>query len=154
MVTRRFAAVLALVVALVVPIATIGAQQSYEGLATIGTFGRFPTGLFGASNLVPENTLVTVRNLDTGRSERVIITDSVREPGVFLVLSPEAAEALEVDPGGATRVRITEIPTGGAASVAPSVERALSRDPDINPLAAADSLVETLPPPQPSETAG
>ena len=149
MVSRRFAAGFAFIAVLLFSAGTVIAQQSYEGLATVGSFGRFPTGLFGASNLVPPNTLVTVRNLETGRSERVIVTDSVRESGVFLVLSPEAAESLEIDPGGATRVRLTEIATGGVASVDSTTERALSQDPDINPLAAADSLVDALPPPQP-----
>ncbi|MFW5788608.1 MAG: hypothetical protein ACOCW3_01600, partial [Spirochaetota bacterium] len=150
MVSRRFAAGLAIIAVLLFSAGTAVAQQSYEGLATVGSLGRFPTGLFGASNLVSPNTLVTVRNLETGRSERVIITDSVRESGVFLVLSPEAAESLEIDPGGATRVRLTEIATGGVASRDPTTERALSPDPDINPLAVADSLLDALPPPQPT----
>ncbi len=132
----------------VLALGAVSAQESYEGLVTIGRFGRFPSGLFGASNLVPPNTLVRVRNVETGRSERVIITDGVTEPGVFLVLSPEAAQSLEIDPGGATRVRLTEVATGGATSIDPASERALSQDPDINPLAGV-SLLDTLPPPQP-----
>jgi len=110
------------------------AQQSWEGLATVSRFGRFPAGLYGASNLVSPNSLVSVRNLETGLSERIIITDGVDEPGVFLVLSPEAAAILNVSGSGATRVRLTTI-VSEATPVDPASEQPFHPDPDINPVA-------------------
>ena len=88
MVVRRSKLLLLPVLLLVLIPCVISAQESFEGLATVGGFGRFPSGLFGASNLVPANTLVTVRNLDTGRSERIIITDRGREIAELVPLSP------------------------------------------------------------------
>jgi len=146
MVNRTFR-IRAVALLLLAAAATTGySQESYEGLATVGRFGRFPSGLFGASNLVAPNTMVTVRDLATGRSERVIITDGVTEPGVFLVLSPEAAESLRLDPEAASRVRVTPFAADGFPPDDPAAERALSPDPDLNPLASVP-LLETLPPP-------
>ena len=144
---RRISAAVAL--AVVLALGTVAAQEGFEGLVTVGGAGRFPPGLYGATNLVPPNTLVTVRNLDTGRADRIIITDSVGEPGVFLVLSAEAAVSLGVDPSGATRVRLTEVPRSSIVSPDPLAERPFSRDPDINPLAGVSTLLESLPPAYP-----
>ena len=127
------------------------AQENFEGLATVGAYGRFPAGLYGASNVVAPNNLVTVRNLETGQSERIIITSGVDEPGVFIVLSPEAATLLGVAASGATMVRVVPIVAGPAASIDAAEETALSQDPDINPAAGARSLLDTLPPPAGSE---
>lgn len=112
----------------------LGAQQSWEGLATVGRFGRFPAGLYGASNLVPPGSLVSVRNLESGESERIIITDGVDEPGVFLVLSPESAALLDITGSGATRVRLTSVVTQPTPVDAAS-EQPFHPDPDINPAA-------------------
>ena len=112
----------------------LSAQQSWEGLATVSRFGRFPAGLYGASNLVSPNSLVSVRNLETGLSERIIITDGVDEPGVFLVLSPEAAAILDVSGSGATRVRLTTIVSDTMPPDTAS-EQPFHPDPDINPAA-------------------
>jgi hypothetical protein len=116
-------------------------QQSWEGLATVSRFGRFPAGLYGASNLVLPNSLVSVRNLETGLSERIIITDGVDEPGVFLVLSPEAAVLLNVSGSGATRVRLTAIVTD-RMPVDTASEQPFHRDPDINPAAGVTAYPE------------
>jgi hypothetical protein len=135
---------------LVVVLIAIGviafAQDTYEGLATVGAFGRFPAGLYGATNVVGPNSLVTVRNLDTGVSERVIITGGVTEPGVFLVLSPEAAALLGIGASGATLVRVVPISTFEPSGADEAAETAFSPDPDINPAASTGSLIDTLPP--------
>ena len=115
------------------------AQQSWEGLATVSRFGRFPAGLYGASNLVSPNSLVSVRNLETGLSERIIITDGVDGPGVFLVLSPEAAAILDVSGSGATRVRLTTI-VSDATPVDPASEQPFHPDPDIVIIGKAELL--------------
>ncbi len=119
----------------------LGAQQSWEGLATVSRFGRFPAGLYGASNLVSPNSLVSVRNLETGLSERIIITDGVDEPGVFLVLSPEAAAILDVSGSGATRVRLTTIVSDTMPPDTVS-EQPFHPDPDINPAAGVGLDIE------------
>ncbi len=143
MVNRRFFIILAVPVLL---LPRIAAGESFEGLATVGSGGRFPTGLYGATNLVPPNTLVTVRNLETGAAERIIITNGVRERGIFLVLSPEAAASLGFDASGMTRVRLSEVRRSGVAGDDTAPERPRSPDPDLNPLAVARSLIDTLPP--------
>ena len=130
--------------------APLGAQQSWEGLATVGRFGRFPIGLYGASNLVAAGSIVTVENLETGNSAQVAITAGVDEPGLFLVLSPEAAAILSVTGDGAPRVRLTAVAVSDVLAVDPLDERAFHPDPDINPLAAEsgsrDALLSSIPP--------
>lgn len=139
-------AVLTVLVGLLV-LTSAEAQQTFEGFVTVGQFGRFPTGLYGATNLVPPNSLVLVQNLETGQTERVIITEGVDQPGVFLVLAPAAAELLGVSASGTVRARVSEIATSDIRRSDDRIERSLSQDPDINPAAGGTSLLDTLPSP-------
>ena len=148
-------AVYALIVLLVA--GPVGAQESFEGFVSIGETGRFPNGLYGATNLVPPNSLVLVQNLETGVTERVIVTEGVEQPGVFLVLAPAAAQLLGIQRSGTVRARVREIATSDILRAGDRLEQALSQDPDINPAAGVGSLLDSLPPPvgadQPEEPA-
>ncbi len=138
-------AVYALIVLLVA--GPVGAQESFEGFVSIGETGRFPNGLYGATNLVPPNSLVLVQNLETGVTERVIVTEGVEQPGVFLVLAPAAAQLLGIQRSGTVRARVREIATSDIRRAGDRLEQALSQDPDINPAAGVGSLLDSLPPP-------
>ncbi|TVQ25744.1 MAG: hypothetical protein EA382_06495 [Spirochaetaceae bacterium] len=147
MVAERINRTVLVVVAMVGLCARLVAQDGFEGLATVGRFGRFPSGLYGATNVVAANSVVRVRNLETGVVERIVITEGVAEPGVFLVLSPEAATLLGITTSGVTRVRLTEVVPSAFRTPDVATEQPLSRDPEVNPRALQRSLVDTLPPP-------
>lgn len=114
-----------------------GADLGWEGTAVIGRRGAFPPeGFWAASNSFPRNGVVTVTNLETGRSVDVIVAMRVSEPGVFLSLSDEAGEQLGMDPTVPARVRavpVASMPTGPViAPIATPMKRPFSADPDLN----------------------
>ncbi len=116
--------------------ATVTAQSNWQGTAVVGRFGEFPPGgLFASSNAFPLNTMVDVTNTTTGRTVRVIVVSRVSESGVFMVLSDDAAEALQVSSGRGAVVRAEPVRLPGMTTVGPNQDLPFHRDPDINPAA-------------------
>lgn len=125
-----------LLLALMFIAATVTAQSNWQGTAVVGRFGEFPPGgLFASSNAFPLNTMVDVTNTTTGRTVRVIVVSRVSESGVFMVLSDDAAEALQVSSGRGAVVRAEPVRLPGMTTVGPNQDLPFHRDPDINPAA-------------------
>ena len=116
---------------LVVAAAAFGAD-TYEGLASVGGFDQFPRGMYGATRLVGPYSVVSVRNLETGRTARITITDREPTSGTFLLVAPAAAEWLGIPFGDEARVALTEVPIGARAA-GTFDDSAWPFDPDINP---------------------
>lgn len=121
----------------------IAAAQSggpvWEGTASMSRYGEFPaTGLYAASNSFPRNTIVQVENLQNGRQTTVIVADRLNNPGLFMLLSREAAGALGVTQDETVRVQV--MLEDESARIAESLveETPYTRDPDINPAASAE----------------
>ncbi len=134
--------------------APIQAQQAWEGSAVVGRFGDFPPGgLFAASNAFPRNSMVTVTDGRSGRQVRVIVVSRVDDPGVFLLLSPEAGQELGLRPGGSTQVSAAPLRSTLPDSPVPALvdEPALSPDPDVNPAARIAELLDPEPELEPVE---
>lgn len=131
-----------------VTVAPLLAQSTWQGNAVVGGFGEFPDeGFYAASNSFPQNQVVEVTNLETGSTVSVIVAKRVDQPGIFLVLSGDAARELGVERGEPARVEAR--PTAGTAGAGrPGSERALSQDPDVNPSAALTEE-ELYPEPEP-----
>ncbi|TVR85284.1 MAG: SPOR domain-containing protein [Spirochaetaceae bacterium] len=130
------------------------AQQAWEGSAVVGRFGDFPPGgLFAASNAFPRNSMVTVTDGRSGRQVRVIVVSRVDDPGVFLLLSPEAGQELGLRAGGSTQVSAAPVRSTLPESPVPALvdEPALSPDPDVNPAARIAELLDPEPEPEPVE---
>ena len=111
----------------------------WEGTASMSRYGEFPsTGLYAASNSFPRNTIVEVENLQNGRSATVIIADRLNNPGLFMLLSREAAGTLGITEDETVQVRVSL--KSETESVAESLveERPYSADPDVNPAALAE----------------
>jgi cell division protein FtsN len=106
----------------------------------VGTIGDFPaSGYYAACNSFARNTSVEVSNLENGKSITVIITMGLENPGVFMMLSKEASDALGLKAGRISRIRASE--PRSAVELAPSSGSAASFDPDLNPrLLAAEEL--------------
>ncbi len=105
--------------------------SAWEGSAMMSAYGEFPdSGYYAACNSFPRNTAVEVVNLENGKSVTVIVTKGLENPGIFLLLSPEAAKALSMEPGSLSRVRVSaprniaETPPSGSGP---------GGDPDFNP---------------------
>lgn len=139
------------VVCLVLPLSS--AWAVWEGNAGIAAASEFSSsGLFAKSDMFPRNTLVEIQNLETGKKVRMVITGSAGVPGLVVLVSPEAATALNIKPGTLTRVRISvpsavaEKPALGTVSSGSALK---NNDPDSNPEAAARTAnlaaPETLP---------
>ena len=114
--TAKRKAVLVMVAAFVTVLAS---ASSWEGSAMIGTYGDFPaSGYYAACNSFARNTAVEVVNLENGRSITVIVTRTLDTPGVFMMLSVEAASALGDKQGRETRIRASQ--PRSAVELAPS----------------------------------
>jgi hypothetical protein len=115
---------------------TVSAQQQWKGSAAMGRYGEFPmNGLYAASNAFPRNTFIEVRNTKNGRTVKVIVVDRLRDPGLFILLSRDAAIALGMSDTEIINVEAVIPPSDRAALSYMPVEKAYSPDPDINPAA-------------------
>jgi len=69
----------------------------WEGTAAMSRFGEFPhKGFYGASNSFPINTIISVENTKNKNIVEVIIVDTLNDNNLFLLLSKDAAENLEI----------------------------------------------------------
>jgi hypothetical protein len=124
----------------ILAVAILASASSWEGSAMMGAYGDFPPGgYFAACNSFPRNTAVEVTNLETGKTVTVIIVRGLDNPGIFMMVSAEAAEALGLRQGKITRVRAVE--PRSVSSLAPSAGSRRTLDTDFNPrLLAAEEL--------------
>lgn len=116
----------------------IAAAQSggsvWLGTASMSRFGEFPaTGLYAASNSFPRNTIVTVENLQNGKTARVIVADRLNNPGLFILLSREAAGALGITQDETVQVRVSMESERDGIAESLVEERPYSVDPEVNP---------------------
>lgn len=96
----------------------------------------------GASNSFPAGTVVTITNPGSGEAVSVTIVKRLSQPGLFMVLSPEAGTAISFPDNDVLDVQAVERRVSEEALTNYAEERAFSEDPDVNPsaeLAAADS---------------
>ncbi|WP_319563229.1 SPOR domain-containing protein [Marispirochaeta sp.] len=108
-------------------------QSEWEGTTAMGRYGEFPSsGLYGASNSFPRNTLVEVSNLETGLTTTVLIVDRLEDPGLFLLLSRDAAENLGIQDDQIVRSRVRLADNSGRLSITDS-DRPYHPDPETNP---------------------
>ncbi len=68
----------------------------------------FEGGMFAASNSFPQDTQISIVNLDTGKSATATITKQIDgQPDILVLLSPMTASALGISQGTLARVRVT-----------------------------------------------
>ncbi len=131
----------------------IFAQQTdvWEGNATVVSEGVFEEkGLFAASNAFPENTIIQVENPRTGKTVKVTVVKRIIDnPNLFLLLSGQAADLLEMEKGDVERVKIHI--AEDLVNQIPSMldESLITQDPDLNPAAVPPSLAEASTPLEP-----
>jgi len=81
----------------------------WEGAAAVAPEGELPaTGHFVATNSFPKNTVVDITNLETGKSTRAIVANSLDSPGMLAIISSDAAELIGMRLGSVSRIRMVQ----------------------------------------------
>jgi cell division septation protein DedD len=81
----------------------------WEGSAAIAPNGELPaTGYYIATNAYPRNTVVDITNLETGKSTRVIVSNTLSNPGLLAVVSRQAGELIGMRTGSVSRLRMIQ----------------------------------------------
>ena len=115
--------------------------SSWDGNASISRYGELPSsGFYAATNSFEKNTLVEVVNKDNGRKTTVLVTDRLDDPGMFILLSPEAGEALGMRRNQIVRVEVSVAMSETETMAGTFDEPAFHPDPDINPTAAVTDI--------------
>ncbi len=136
-----FVRILWLVLAALLSVAQLAIGQSggsaWEGAGAVGSSSEFPpAGLYAASDTFPRNSIVDVLNLDTGENVRILVVKKLNVPGLFMLVSPDAAKSLGMSSSGTSRLRVTPVMMPGLADMNLNRDLPYSPDPDINPAAS------------------
>ena len=84
-------------------------SSPWEGAAAVAPPGELPSdGFYVATNSFPRNTVVDITNIETNRSIRVIVSNTINSPGLLAVVSREAAELIGMRPGSVSRIRMVQ----------------------------------------------
>ena len=114
------------------------ADSYWEGDAVLQRGdAAFESGPYAASNSFAPDTQLMVQNLENGKSTVVIVSQRMdRQSDILILLSPKAADAVGIAPGGIARVRITVLQKSASAAAGASPEGTFNPDSDVNPAAA------------------
>lgn len=114
--------------------AFVMADIVWEGTAAMARYGEFPLkGFYGASNSFPLNTIILVENAKNKNSIEVLIVDNLSDNNLFLLLSKDAAEKLDMKQDEVLPVKaqiLKEIVSSGIINT--DDKKALNSDPDNN----------------------
>jgi len=115
------------------------AQATWRGQAELWIGTNVPAeGFVAASNEFPRDSLLTVENYKTRKTIQVRVVAALPAgSSALIVLSPRAAQALEIKAGEVPLVGVRIDPTG--------VDRPDNPDPDVNPLANKPPIVAAAP---------
>jgi len=94
---------------IIVSLLMFNAASPWEGAAAVAPNGELPSiGFYIATNAFPRNTVVDITNIETGKSTRAIISNSLTGPGLLAIVSREAAELIGMRAGSVSRIRIVQ----------------------------------------------
>ncbi len=123
---------------------SVSSESCWEGSASMSRYGEFPVnGLYGASNSFPLNTIVEVTNPVNNKKAEVIISDTLDDNSIFILLSKDAAGKLKIKEDDIITVKAKIVKKYKNNN---NHERELTDDPDFNPAAAllfGDSMEKT-----------
>jgi hypothetical protein len=114
-------------------------EQIWQGNAAVIRRGGFETsGLYAASNSFPKNTKIEVMNLENGKVVTVTVLKRIEDDSnVFLLLSTDAAEKLDMEYNDVIRVKTKILAGYGTDIVGLPGDLPYNPDEDINPAAGA-----------------
>lgn len=113
----------------------VSAQSFWEGSAALQRGdATFESSLSAVSNSFPPGTRVLIQNLETGQSTEATVSQrSSSQSDILILLSPKAADAVGIQQGSISRVRVTVLEKPASPAATGSSELAYNPDPDINP---------------------
>ena len=118
-------------------------SSPWEGAAAVAPAGELPeSGFFVATNSFPRNTIVDITNIETGRTTRVIVANTLSNSGLLAIVSREAAELIGMRAGSVSRVRIVQ--PSDPMAYARFAERLASGAPYIDPAITEEGLLNEL----------
>jgi len=84
-------------------------SSPWEGAGAVAPAGELPaSGFFVATNSFPRNTVVDITNIETGKSTRAIVANTLNSPGLLAIVSREAADLIDMRPGSTSRIRMIQ----------------------------------------------
>lgn len=123
--------------------AAVSTEKEFESYySEDGSLGKY----LGASNSFPGSTEVIVTNPRNGKSVSVSIVKRLSQPGLFLVLSPEAGDAINLPDDDILNVEVVVRRKNDEVFNNYTDDLPYSEDPDLNPSAelAIDSPSEDV----------
>jgi hypothetical protein len=94
------------------PVYFVVSDIVWEGTAAMSRFGEFPvSGMYGASNSFPINTVILVNNTKNNKSVEIIIANTLKDNNLFLLLSKDAAEKIGLKDNEILNVKTSIIKT-------------------------------------------
>lgn len=138
---------------LILSAALLYSQSVHFGTAAVSGEDEFSsyysdeiaTGKYvGASNSFPRSTVVTVTNPGNGKSVSLTIVKRLSQPGLFLVLSPEAGSAIGFPDDDVLDIQAVERRKNDEVFSSYAEDRPFSEDPDLNPSAELTSAVTPI----------
>jgi len=98
-----------LVIFVIAALVLFVASSPWEGAAAVAPAGELPAdGFYIATNSFPRNTVVDITNIETNRSIRAIVSNTLNSPGLLAVVSREAAELIGMRSGSVSRIRMVQ----------------------------------------------
>ncbi|MDA3812446.1 MAG: hypothetical protein PF518_19180 [Spirochaetaceae bacterium] len=118
--------------------AAVSSEKEFESYySENSSTGRY----LGASNSFPGSTEVTITNPRNGKTVLVSIVKRLSQPGLFLVLSPEAGKVLDLPDDDILNVEVEVKRKNEEIFSTYSEDKPYSDDPDLNP--SAEILAST-----------
>ncbi|MDR0320325.1 MAG: SPOR domain-containing protein [Treponema sp.] len=88
---------------------TLQGSSPWEGAAAVAPSGELPaSGFYVATNSFPRNTIVEITNIESGKSTRAIVANSLNSPGLLATVSQEAANLIGMRAGSVSRIRMVQ----------------------------------------------
>jgi hypothetical protein len=121
------------VLVLILALAVLSGASVWEGAAALAPRGELPEdGYYVATNSFPQNTVVDITNLETGKSVRAIVSSGLNTPGLLAILSADTASRIGLSVKTIGRIRMTQ-PEDPIAFSRFTEGLVVSGDPDYNP---------------------
>jgi hypothetical protein len=119
--------------ALGLALAVLSGASVWEGAAALAPRGELPEdGYYAATNSFPQNTVVDITNLETGKSVRAIVSSGLNTPGLLAILSADTANRIGLSAKTIGRIRMTQ-PEDPIAFSRFTEGLVVSGDPDYDP---------------------
>jgi hypothetical protein len=119
--------------ALILALAVLSGASVWEGAAALAPRGELPEdGYYAATNSFPQNTVVDITNLETGKSVRAVVSSGLNTPGLLAILSADTAGRIGLSAKTIGRIRMTQ-PEDPIAFSRFTEGLVVSGDPDYDP---------------------